>query len=270
MTLGALLFLALLQGLTEFLPVSSSGHLVLGQHWLNVSSPGVYLEVALHLGTLVSVLIVFRRDVLLLLKAVLDMVVTPFTRKKVGPDPYRRLAFLLIIGSIPAALAGIFLGDVFASLFADPRVVGVSLLATGVLLLYSGRTPGPRDLSRINLKDALMIGLGQALAITPGLSRSGTTIAAALFRGLSRDAAVRFSFLLSLPVILGAGLLELPAALQGEMHYPAWWLLIGALVSAASGIVAILWLIKLLKQGRLRFLAYYVFALGSITLLFVR
>ena len=270
MTFGAIVLLALIQGLTEFLPVSSSGHLVLGQHWLGVASPGVYLEVVLHLGTLVSVLIVFRRDVFLLLRAAGSMLLAPFVRQRALPDPYRRLVLLLILASVPAALSGIFLGDVFASLFASPRAVGVSLLITGAIVLYSGQAQGLRGVKNISVRDALIIGLGQALAITPGLSRSGTTIAVGLFRGLDRDAAVRFSFLMSLPVILGAGLLEVPAALNSELAYPAWWLMAGAVVSATSGVLAILWLMRLLREGKLRFLAYYVFVLGLATLFFVR
>lgn len=270
MTFGALLFLALLQGLTEFLPVSSSGHLVLGQHLLGVASPGVSLEVALHLGTLISVFVVFRRDILFLLRAAWGVVISLFGRGGHGPDPYRRLVLLLLVGSVPAALAGLFLSDFFTRLFGDVRTVGVSLLVTGVVLLYSGRLMGRRSFDRMGLRDALAVGLGQALAIVPGLSRSGTTIAAGMTCGLDRDAAVRFSFLLSIPVILGAGVLEMPAAMSGELAYPLWWLLAGVLVSAVSGVLAILWLIKLLKQGKLRFLAYYVFALGSLTLLFIR
>ena len=270
MTLSALILLALLQGFTEFLPISSSGHLVLGQHLLGVSSPGVYLEVVLHLGTLVSVIVVFRRDLALLVKAAWDMVSTPFSRVRRAPNPYRRLVLLLVIGSIPAGLAGVFLGDLFAGLFSDLRAVGLALIVTGGIVLYTGTASGNRDLGRLTIKDAISVGLGQALAITPGLSRSGSTIAAGLFCGLNRDAAVRFSFLLSLPVILGAGLLEIPAALASELTYPAWWLLIGALVSALTGIVAILWLLDLLRKGRVRYLAYYVFALGLVTLIWVR
>ena len=270
MTLGALIVLAILQGLTEFLPVSSSGHLVLGQHLLGEKSAGVYLEVALHLGTLVSVLVVFHRDVAKLIWAGWSIVRAPFQKGPASPDPYRKLLVLLAVGTLPTALVGVFLSGVFTALFASPRLVGVSLLITGVILYLTGRLSGKKRLEKVTLVDALVIGLGQSLAITPGISRSGTTIATALFRGLDRDAAVRFSFLMAVPAIFGAGVMELSGLTGASLDYPIYWLVIGATVAAVTGIGAILSLVKILKQGKLHYFAYYVWALGLLTLLVLR
>lgn len=270
MTFLAVVILSIIQGLTEFLPVSSSGHLVLGQHFLGVQSPGIVLEVVLHLGTLVSVIVVFFKDILGLFKATLDIITRPFTREISVHTPYRKLILLLIIGTIPAVLSGFFLDELFESLFASPRVVGFTLLLTGVILYYSARLQGSKGLDKVSVTDAVVVGVAQGLAITPGISRSGSTVALALFRGLDRDTAVRFSFLLSLPAILGAAVLKIPALAASPVDYPSWWLWIGGLVSAGFGILAILWLVKLLQKGKLQYFSYYVWALGIFTLIMVR
>jgi len=270
MTFLAVIILSIVQGLTEFLPVSSSGHLVLGQHFLGVQSPGIFLEIVLHLGTLVSVIIVFFKDILGLLKAGLDIIVNPFARKTSAHTPYRKLVLLLIIGTIPAALSGLLLDDLFESLFSSPRIIGVTLLITGVILFVSARLEGRKNMDRVSVSDAVVVGLAQSLAIAPGISRSGSTVAMALFRGLDRDTAIRFSFLLSLPAILGAALVKMPKIMTSPIDYPYSWLWAGGIVSAIFGIVAILWLVRLLQKGKLQYFAYYVWVLAIVTLISVR
>jgi len=182
---------------------------------------------------------------------------------------YRKLISLLILGSIPTAAMGFFFEDTFDQLFSSPNLVGYSLILTGIILIVSGRMHGRKHLDNVSAIDALVVGLGQGLAITPGISRSGLTISTALLRGLDRDAATRFSFLLSIPVIFGAALLKVPTLLDGTLTYPLWWVGVGIVVSALTGILAIKLLIKLLKQGRLQYFAYYVWVVGIVTILFV-
>ena len=269
-SLGAVILLAIIQGLTEFFPVSSSGHLVLGQYFLGVQSPGVALEVALHLGTVISVIVVFFPDILGLIQGFFSFFLDPKGHNSKKLMVYRKLIVLLVLGSIPTALIGILFEDTFERLFASPQIVGYTLILTGIILTISSRIHGRKPLDKVTVTDAVIVGLGQGLAITPGISRSGLTISTSLLRGLDRDAATRFSFLLSLPAILGAAVFKMPTLVQGTMGYPLWWVLVGVAVSALAGILAIRGLMSVLKQGKLQYFAYYVWVLGLITIVFVR
>lgn len=269
MTLGDIALLAAIQGFTEFLPVSSSGHLVLGQHFLQVQAPGVALEVALHLGTLISVCIVFARDIKLLLLAGLS-----FLRRERAHTPevllYRRLVVMLMLASLPTAMIGILLQDVFAALFGAPRFIGFALIATGVILTVAGRIQGTNPLTAVTPAHAVIIGVAQGLAITPGISRSGLTISAGLLAGYNRDAATRFSFLLSIPAILGAAVLEVPSLWTVTLGFPLWWMAVGIGLAALTGVIAIVGLVQMLKRGKLSYFAYYVWVIGILTILMVR
>jgi len=258
------------QGLTEFLPISSSGHLVLAQYLLGVESPGVSLEVALHIGTLISVVIVFWTDILGLLGAAFSILLDPYNRRSAATTAYRRLLYLLIVGSIPTGIVGILFADTFELLFASPRFIGYSLLVTGFILFMVTLKQGQREMHDIGPSDALWVGLAQGLAITPGISRSGTTIAAGLLRGLDRDTATRLSFLLSLPAVLGAALLKTPDLFREYALHPISHVGIGIVVSALVGVAAIRYLVALLKRGKLQYFAYYVWAVGLLTIFFVK
>lgn len=270
MTLGAVILLAIIQGLTEFFPVSSSGHLVLGQYFLGVQSPGVALEVALHLGTVISVMVVFYSDILGLLQGFLSFFLDPRGANSKRHMVYRKLIVLLVLGSIPTATLGILFEDTFERLFASPHLIGYTLILTGIILTISSRIQGRKPLDKVTITDALVVGVGQGLAITPGISRSGLTISTSLLRGLDRDAATRFSFLLSLPAILGAAVLKMPDLVDGSIGYPLWWVLVGVVISALTGIMAIAGLRSVLRQGKLQYFAYYTWVLGLITIIFVR
>lgn len=258
--------LGLLQGLTEFLPVSSSGHLVLGQYLFGVDAPGVTFDVFVHVGSLLAVLFAFRDDVWHLLLGTLCLL-----RHRCGQSyccsgrPYRPLVVALLAGSVPAAVAGLALKDFFVSLFDSVRVVGYSLLVTGVLLYLAERrashgASGQPEMIRVGTLPALVVGFGQALAIVPGLSRSGTTISAALLAGLDRETAARFSFLLSIPAILGGGVVELPSVLAGEVA--GMPLIAGMVAAALSGYAAIRVLLGAIRRGRLWIFSLYVWILG--------
>jgi len=256
--------LGIVQGLTEFLPVSSSGHLVLLPWWLNWEHPGLAFDTLLHWGTLLAVLVYFWRDWLDMLRAFFRIV-----RTRTISTPSDKLLLSIIVGSIPAAVLGYLLNDFFESLFAAPTAVIGFLIFTGLLLVFAERWRGQGlPLARIRLSDAVIVGLAQALAIAPGISRSGSTIAAGLVRGLDRPAAARFSFLLGTPIIFGAGLFKLKDLLTaGVTDTSGAALVLGFLAAAISGFLSIRFLMRYLQNHRLTIFALYVWGIALISLL---
>jgi len=263
---AVLSFLALIQGLTEFLPVSSSGHLVLSQKALGLDEPALTIDVALHLGALLAVLVVYRADLLALLRDVLR-------------GSFREVA-VLVVASLPAAAVGIGARESLVSVFEEPVWAAWGLLVTAAILLVGekarrsraaadapadpesdrGRTPG--------FGVALLIGTAQALAIWPGISRSGATIAVGLLCGLSPTRAARFSFLLSIIVIVGAAVLELPRLFEGTVEGGAGPILWAALFAGFVGWGALRLLLAFLSRGAFAWFAVYCTALGGGFLLF--
>jgi undecaprenyl-diphosphatase len=260
------IILGILQGATEFLPVSSSAHLVLVPWWLGWDEPSVIFDVMLHLGTLVAVLIYFWRDWLTLLRAGWNALHTRSTQ-----DPDTRLLLLIILGTIPAALAGALLESFFESVFSDPAVVAVLLLGTANLLILGERYHRmDRPLTDLKPRDALVVGLAQAVAILPGISRSGSTIAAGMWRGLSRPAAARFSFLLGTVIIAGTGaktVLELLVGNTSSGQNPIGPVIAGFIAAAVVGFVCIWVFMRLLERRRLTGFAVYCAAFGTLSLL---
>jgi undecaprenyl-diphosphatase len=245
-------FLGLLQGLTEFLPVSSSGHLVLFQQFVEVTGDDVLFDLILHLGTLLPVLWFYRRDVAVLFRDPL-FGEGPFLER-----PGVRLAGLLLLATLPTGLIGILLEDLFEALFATPAALALTFAITGTLLLLSGRFGGgTTELGGMTWWHALLIGIAQGMAITPGISRSGTTIVVAMFLGLHPVFAARFSFLMSVPAILGAVVLKLDDV---EAAAPDPWALgIGGLTALASGYAALVLLVLVIKRRRLAGFAPYAY-----------
>ena len=247
------LALGLLQGVTEFLPVSSSGHLALAQALLSgFRQPGVLFDALLHGGTLLAVVIHYRRDLGRLLCAPLPG----------GRREERALLGLLALGSLPAAAAGIGLQRFFEGLYGQPAVVGACLLITAALLAAAGRSRGER--TRLTPWDALWVGLAQAGAIAPGISRSGATIAVGMLRGVRPEEAARFSFLLSVPAVLGAVGVEGTHLLRGAGFEASW--LLGAAVAFASGLACLRLLLYAAARRRLGWFAGYCALLGTLTL----
>jgi undecaprenyl-diphosphatase len=253
------IILGLVQGATEFIPVSSSGHLVLVPWLLGWDSPGLVFDTVVHWGTLVAVLAYFWRDWLALLLAWVRGLLRWDWR-----DPLARLAWLIILGSVPAAVIGFLLEDFFESLFSEPVWVSFFLLVTAGLLALSERLGRrSRGMDDLRWHDALLIGLGQAAAIAPGISRSGATMATGLFRGLQRPDAARFSFLLATPIIFGAGLfqlLDLFTVPDPLSHVPV--LLAGFLTAAIVGYLCIWGLLRYLQRGSLYPFAIYCAFVG--------
>ncbi|HSK90979.1 MAG TPA: undecaprenyl-diphosphate phosphatase [Euzebyales bacterium] len=294
-TLLEAVFLGVVQGLTEFIPVSSSGHLVLVPHFLRLERPGLAFDVALHAGTFGAVVVYFRTDLRLMAQAVVgagDPVLVAYHRRLIG---------LLALGSVPIAVAGVLFQDLFEAAFASPHAAAVALLVTGSLLLLGelararrgGRTapagdgaddaatdadreetaigadpgdPGGLTLDRMGARHALLVGLGQCVALFPGISRSGTTITAGMTAGLTRPAAARFSFLLALPALVGASAVSLPDLASGEGVYGTPAIVAGVVAAFVSGYLAIRWLLALIARVRLTGFAIYCYVVGGASL----
>ncbi|HUS69230.1 MAG TPA: undecaprenyl-diphosphatase UppP [Anaerolineae bacterium] len=258
--------LGIVQGATEFLPVSSSGHLVLVPWLLHWESMGLAFGALLHLGTLVAVVAFFWRDLWQLVVAGLLSV----KERSLAGDPVRKTAWLIVLGSLPAALLGFTLEDFFESLFGRPVWVGILLVVTGTLLAASERWSRRKlEMTELGWVEALVVGLGQAVAIAPGISRSGATISAGLWRGLRREAAARFSFLLSVPIILGAGLFELKDVFDAPMVSDSpLTLAVGFASAAVSGFLSIRFLLRYLQTRSLYPFAIYCWAGGLVSVLF--
>lgn len=248
------LLLGLVQGATEFLPVSSSGHLVMGQALLDVQVPGAGLEVALHAATLLSVLIVYRSR--------LGALVTGAVH---GDRKQLRYAGLLIVASVPAAIAGLGFGDFFESLFDRPAVTAVALLLTGCVVWTARRALAREPASGIGAAPALVMGLAQAAAIVPGISRSGATVVAALWRGVDPSEAAAFSFLMSLPAVGGAALLKLPDALSSA-GVPPTALLLAVATACVTGVAAIRIFRAMLANRSFHVFAPYLWVVGALFL----
>lgn len=255
-----IIVLAIVQGVGEFLPISSSGHVVVGSALFKQFGHGIEetltVNIVLHFGTLLAILVFYWRRILALL----------------GRD--RRAIPLLVVGSIPAALVGIaikktVIGNTLEPLLENPMLAGAMFPLTGLLLLLSARhEPGQTTCRELRYTDALLIGFAQAFAILPGISRSGTTIVAGLACGMRRDEAATFSFLLAIPAIGGAGLLQvLELAEHGPGSTPLGALAVGAAVAFGVGLAALVWLVRWLEQGWLYRFAWYVIPLGLIVIL---
>src|SRR4030042_1100559 len=252
MTILYSIFLGVVQGLTEFLPISSSGHLVFFQSLLGLEEPPIFFDVMLHLGTLLAVVIYFRKEICEIVQGLGAVL-----KKRHKNPPQVKLFLLIVLASIPTGLMGILLKDWFESFFSKPKWVGGMLLITGgILWLTRWAKKEGKPLGRMRWFDAILIGIAQGIAIIPGISRSGATISAGLFCGLDRELSGKFSFLLSIPAILGATLLEF----KGFDTASGWGTaLIGAAVAFGVGILALTPLIRIIKMGKMFNFSYYCF-----------
>ncbi len=263
MTVLDALILGVVQGVTEFLPVSSSGHLVLVPEFFGIPAPGLGFDILVHVATLVAVVGYFINDVVKLVTSI----VAPRRMAKAELKYWRRLFLWLVIGTIPAGLAGFLLDDLFEGFFSNTLAVGMFLVVTSLLLVgsdfaLSRMRREPRTLEHMRAADALLIGCYQALAIAPGLSRSGSTIAGGVLLGFDRPTAARFSFLLSIPAILGAFLFKLKDISTAFAGTGGGAYVVGALAAAISGFLAVFFLMRFLRKHPLRLFAIYTAALG--------
>lgn len=261
------LVLGIVQGATEFLPISSSGHLVLLPWVLGWPAPGLAFGSLVHWGTLVAVVGYFWHDLLAIAAAWLRELPAVLWRRAWPSAPAARLGWWLLLGTVPAALVGVLFEAFFESLFSEPLAASSFLLVTAAILALGERvTSQTRPISSVGYRDAILVGVAQAMAILPGISRSGATIAAGLLRGLDRESAARFSFLLSIPIIFGAGLLPLQDAMAEGVGPDAPAFIVGFISSATIGYLAIRFLMNYLRRRSLYVFAIYCVVIGSSTL----
>jgi len=247
LTLLQVIILGIVQGITEWLPISSSGHLVIFQQLFGLQVP-VFFDVLLHLGTLAVIFVFFWKDILKLLKALV--------RRDFNSE-YGRLLIFIVIGSVPTALIGILFHEILVSFFSNLLVVGIALISTGTLLLLCEDRENDKKLT---LKDSLLIGLAQGLAIIPGISRSGATIGTGLLRGINREKVTRFSFLLSIPAIIGAGIFE---SRNVDWSTVEWFpVIVGVVVSGIFGYFSLKLLLKFVQERKLRWFSWYCWVIG--------
>lgn len=258
MNLWEAFILGIVQGATEFLPVSSSGHLVVAQELLNVHIDGVLFEVAVHVATLLSIMLVYR-------ERIRDLV-AGMVRREGESWSY---VGLLVVATLPAAILGLTFEDRLEALFDDPIVPGVAFLVTG-LVLWSSRSALARNPNaQPVLRAAILIGLAQAFALIPGISRSGSTVVAALWLGIAPAEAAAFSFLMALPAIGGAAVLQVPDVLAGPPDISTAALVAGGIAAAVTGVLAIRTFVEMLKKRSFYHFATYVWLLGAAYLTWV-
>ena len=270
LSLLSAILLGLIQGVAEFLPISSSGHLAIAEHLLSSGStevPGFY-DVLLHLGTLIAVFAAYWQDIVDMIRELIDGVRDLAHGSTPNPvPPARRMILLIIVGTLPL-FAVLPVHDLIEGLGDSLYFVAAALVVTGGLLFFSDRVrKGRKTEKNASLVDVLLVGVAQAIATCPGISRSGTTITAGCFVGFERKFAVRFSFLLSIPAILGANILSLKNALEGEIIWadvPVY--LVGVAVAAGVGYLCIRLLRMIADKGRFGWFAYYCWAAGALTL----
>jgi len=265
MELLPILLLAILQGLTEFLPISSSAHLILLPQIVGWVDQGLAFDVAVHVGTLSAVILYLRHEIVAIARAWFRSLLSG------QHTDNSRLAWAVIIGTLPAGFAGLMLNEIVATSLRSPVVIAIATIAFGLLLWWADdRGKRTRVEQSLGWKDALIIGFAQALALIPGTSRSGITITAGLMRGLTRPAAARFSFLLSIPIILAAGMLKGVELTQQTTAVDWRALFLGAVISGLSAYLCIHFFLKLLERmGMLPFVVYRLLLGGVLLLLFL-
>jgi undecaprenyl-diphosphatase len=251
MTVFEAILLGLVQGLTEFLPVSSSGHLVLLQKMFGISEGAMLFTIMLHIGTLISIFVVFWKDILNMIR-----------------NPISKLSLLIISATIPTVLIALILKDAVEVAFSSASFLGYGFLLTGIILWsVESKASGSKELEEMTFLNAILIGVAQGFAIFPAVSRSGSTIAGALFQNLDRKFAARFSFLMSIPAILGSLVFQGKDLIGTDVNLDWTPILIGTLVAAVSGYLAIRLMMDIISKHSLKYFAVYVFILGGVVLM---
>jgi undecaprenyl-diphosphatase len=257
--------LGLIQGLTEFLPVSSSGHLVLGSALFGLKSGDIVFEVFVHFATFLAVVVFFYKEILKLIKAPINVA---FKGSRANDDMMSlKYLLLIVIGTIPAVFVGLLLKDQITEAFASTRLVGVTLLVTSAILFLTLLAKPSRK--NLTVLDSIIIGIAQAVAILPGISRSGSTISTSLFLGIDKKTAFNFSFLLSLPAIFGAFLLQVKEAMDMSFSSSQIFIyLVGMVTAFISGYVCLVILRRIVIAGKLAYFGIYTLIIGVLTLIF--
>jgi len=268
-----LILLGLIQGITEFLPVSSSGHLVIAKYFLKLNLPGAAFEAFVHFGTVLAVVILFKKEIKELFMSLFESIYKLFKGEKLSSifkkDLNSKFAWFLIISSVPAAIIGYGFNLYLEILFNKTLITSLMLFVTGILLWLGNKnyTEGNKNILEISCKDAIFIGLAQATAIIPGISRSGLTVLAGLQRNLDREFAAKYSFILSVPIILGATIFKIGklSALNIKLSN----LLLSGFIALISGYLAMKLFMRLLKSRKIYFFSYYLWILSISTICIV-
>jgi len=265
------IILGVLQGLTEFLPVSSSGHLVLGQIFFGITDSQLSFDISLHVGTLLAVVVVYAKDIWLILGSVSGFLSKAVSLKPVAhlfrEDKNLQLAVFIVIGSIPTAVIGLAIKQFEDVLFTSEILVGAMLILTGTILWFSRKFYfSETKANGFGIKQAVLIGITQGLAVIPGISRSGSTIAAGMVLGLNRHTAAKFSFLLSLPAILGAEVLSVKDVLKDGLAFNSVTLY-STIAAFITGLIALKILLSLVHSGRFHLFAPYCWLVGALVLI---
>lgn len=271
MELYQAVILGIVQGLTEFLPVSSSGHLVLGQLLFGLKESQLSFDISVHMGTLLAVVLVYFSDIRAIVGSVFNfgicLVTGKSTRELWGNDPNLKLAAMIIVGSVPTAIIGLVLKQYEHFLFSSGALVGFMLLITGTILWISRKYYSDETIEqKSGISQAMIVGISQGLAVLPGMSRSGTTIAVGMFTGLDRKTAAKFSFLLSIPAICGAQLLGIKDMVQEgqSVSSETVWATLAAFI---VGFAALKILLRLVHTGKFHLFAPYCWLIGAIVLI---
>lgn len=263
--------LGIVQGLTEFLPISSSGHLVIFQHMFGLNEPELYFDISVHIGTLIAVFVYFWCDIQAMLRSIFQgsrlLLSRSTSIKQVYGDPDIKLAVLIIIGTLPTVIIGLMFKTIADRLFSSLNIVGITLILTGVLL-WGTRFVNRKTLNSnsLGIKQSIAIGIMQGIAIIPGVSRSGSTIAAGLYLGLDRKTAARFSFLLSIPAIIGASILILKDISTG-VEVGIMPMIIGGATACVVGYCALRLLVYIVHKGHMHYFSPYCWLAGLTALI---
>jgi len=273
MTYLQAVILGLVQGLAEFLPISSSGHLALLENFFGIKEDNMlFFTVLLHFGTLIAVFVVFWKDIWELLQELVLTIKDLVGRKglRLNERPVRKLGVMIIVSCIPTAIIGFIFGDLFESFYSKPIVIAIMLIITALLLIAAETWGGGnRNIENLNYRNSIFIGIVQGLAIIPGISRSGSTLFASLLCKLDRDFAVKFVFLISIPTILGSLILELPDGIREGLHgEPVGPVIVGVLVAFLSGLFAVKVMLKVVSNKKLKYFSYYLFAVAAAVIIY--
>ncbi|MUV36528.1 Undecaprenyl-diphosphate phosphatase [Lentibacillus sp. JNUCC-1] len=258
------IFLGLFQGITEPIPVSSSGHLIILREILDVEIKGLSFEILVNFGSLIAVLLVYRHDIIRLIKNGIRFIISK------ADDARGDFYFIvfLVIATIPTGVIGLLLEDYIGEKLSGVAVVGITLLITGAALWIIRNLTGWKDDGDITVKDALIVGFAQSIALVPGISRSGATVVAAMLVGMSRDTALRFSFLLYIPVSLGISVLSIGDIIKDE-NFDMIPNLLAFIASIIASFFALKWFINIMKKGNLKYFTFYCLIVGILVLLFL-
>ena len=265
----SLILLGLIQGLSEFFPISSSGHLVIAKYLLKIDLPGAAFEAFLHFGTILAVIVLFNHEIKEIIFSFMGSLRAMSQGKKIKnifkDDPFSKFAWFLIISTIPAAIIGFCFSDYFEALFDKPVITSLMLSVTGAIIwigsrLYKG---GNKNISDINGMDAIFVGFAQTIAIIPGISRSGMTVLAGLSKGFSRDFAARYSFILSVPIILGATLFKIKEIIFLDINF--FMMLLSGIAAFVSSYGAMKIFLGILKRDKMYYFSYYLWIISALT-----